>query len=87
MIKDFEKANEKQRKELSHWIGLKDFSSDEKIVAITAIYNELSIQSVVEEKMNFFYNQALMNLEKVNTDSGRKKQLKLFLNQLMNREV
>lgn len=87
MIKAFEKANEKQRKELSHWIGLKEFSSDEKITAITAIYNELSIQSVVEEKMNFFYNQALMNLEKVNTDSSRKKQLKLFLNQLMNREV
>ncbi len=87
MIKAFEKANEKQKKELSHWISLKEFSPAEKIAAITAIYNDLSIKSVVEDKMNSFYNQALVNLEKVNIDSGRKKQLILFLNQLMDREV
>ncbi|NMA73168.1 MAG: polyprenyl synthetase family protein [Bacteroidales bacterium] len=87
MIKAFEKANEKQKKELSHWISLKEFSPAEKIAAITAIYNDLSIKSVVEDKMNSFYNQALVNLEKVNIDSERKKQLILFLNQLMDREV
>lgn len=87
MIKAFEKANEKQKEELSHWMELKAFSPDEKIAAVTSIYNDLSIKSVVEEKMDSYYNQALKSLEKVDRVADRKKHLISLLNQLMSREV
>ncbi|MBF1453849.1 MAG: polyprenyl synthetase family protein, partial [Prevotella nigrescens] len=57
LITAFNQANTGQRAELENWINKKDFNTEEKIVAITRLYNEIGIDKLAKEKMNFYYEQ------------------------------
>ncbi len=87
LIKALEKADTKQKETLLYWMGLDNFNPQEKIEAITNLYNELSIKSLVEEKIKSLHQQALANLEKVNLAQESKKVLLATINELIDREV
>lgn len=87
LIKALEKADAKQKETLLYWIGLDNFNPQEKIETITNLYNELSIKSLVEEKIKSLHQQALTSLEKVNLVQENKKVLQKTINQLIDREV
>lgn len=56
LLKAFEKANEKQLKQLHYWIGLPDFDHKEKVEGVIAILDELEIR-IETEKLIELYNQ------------------------------
>ncbi len=64
-----------------------EFDAEEKIKAVTELYNELKIKDLVENKMDSFYNQALIDLEKVSVPKDKKNELLVFINKLMEREL
>ena len=80
-------ANETQRQELERWIHAENPSAEEKIHAVTEIYNELSIGDLCNKEINTLYEEGLELLEKVNLPAEKKEPLRLFACRLMNRKL
>ena len=86
LINAVNRANEAQRSELMEWIEAKEFDRQEKIAAVTRLYDEIGIKALCEEKINFYFEQARRYLEEVNVADERKAELRRYMNQMMKRE-
>jgi geranylgeranyl diphosphate synthase type II len=58
-------ANEQQSKDIAHWESIQVFKAEDKVSAITKIYNDLNIPQLTENKIKEYANQAFAILEKV----------------------
>ena len=79
-------ANEAQRKELEYWIAAKDFDRNEKVQAVTKLYDEIGIRQLCERKMDECYDRALEFLAKVKVSEERKKEIKAYAAEMMTRQ-
>lgn len=86
LINAVNRANEQQRSELMHWIEAQEFDRQEKITAVTRLYDEIGIKQLCEEKINYYFAEARKYLDKVNVADERKENLRRYMNQMMNRE-
>ncbi|UKK48887.1 polyprenyl synthetase family protein [Prevotella sp. E9-3] len=86
LINAVNRANETQRSELMHWIEAQEFDRQEKITAVTRLYDEIGIKQLCEEKINYYFAEARKYLDKVNVADERKENLRRYMNQMMNRE-
>ena len=73
------------REELVGWLSGEPKDPKEKIKAVTAIFDALSIKAVTEKKIRNYYTEAIANLENLNRPEERKKELYNFASFLMNR--
>lgn len=80
-------ANEEQKTELNRWISCVDFCPEEKIKAVTELYNQIGIGKICEEEINAYYAQGLSILDSVSLPTEKKEELKAFVCHLMNRKV
>lgn len=71
---------------LEHWISLKEFDMDEKVLAVRAIYDELGIRKKTEQLMNHYFDQGFAALTRIQANPSKKKFLQTFAEQLLNRE-
>ena len=85
LITALTKSSEQDRVELERWISLDDFVADEKIKAVTSIYNKVGVPEVCMEKINELYTEGLQILEKVSVDDALKNILRNFTGKLTNR--
>ncbi|MCQ2094756.1 MAG: polyprenyl synthetase family protein [Bacteroidaceae bacterium] len=85
LINTLNLANKDQKERLQAWIEAKDFAAQEKIDAVTAIYDEVDIRSICQQKIEQLFADSLKELEKVDTDSCRKQPLIDFAHRLMGR--
>ena len=72
LINAFQRANETQRAELERWVTAKDFDRNEKVAAVTEIYNQIGIRQLCEEKINYYFEESKNYLAKVNVADERK---------------
>lgn len=86
LINALNRANDAQRKELQKWVEAKDFDRQEKVAAVTRIYDEIGIRQLCEQKMDDYYNEALKYLAKVNVSEERKTELKAYAAEMMKRQ-
>ena len=86
LINAFNRANDDQRKEMMEWIEAKDFDREEKVKAVTRLYDAIGIRQLCEEKMEECYKLALQYLEKVSVDDERKADLKAYAAAMMKRQ-
>ena len=80
------RANNEQREELIKWISTENFDKEEKIKAVTKLYNKIGIRQLCEKKINDYFAEALTYLEKVNVPEEKKTALQRFTDQMMHRE-
>ena len=80
------RADEKQAAELKKWISAEHFDKAEKIKAVTEIYNNIGIRELCEKKINDYFEQARLSLQKVNLPDEKKTQLQHFTDLMMKRE-
>ena len=80
------RADDRQRAELHRWVDAVDFDRQEKIKAVTALYNEIGIRQLCEEKINFYFNQARQYLTLIDVLAERKQPLIDFTNEMMHRD-
>ena len=85
LINAYLRANDTQRKELEHWCNLKEFNREEKIAAVTAIYDQLGIRKLAEEKISQFFNASQQYLQQVNLPQEKKQPLIDYIAQMMHR--
>lgn len=73
------------REDLINWINAKDFDAHEKIESVKNIYNSLKVDALAKEKMNFYFNNAITALDKVNGRESMKEELRKFAVKLIER--
>jgi len=76
-------------KELEEWINIpptNNYNVNEKIKAITSIYNKYGVKALAEQKKSFFSNQAFQALQKIDVPTARKQTLIDFTKGLFVRE-
>ncbi|MCR4604051.1 MAG: polyprenyl synthetase family protein [Prevotella sp.] len=86
LINAMNRADDSQRRELMKWIEATDFDRAEKIAAVTQIYDEIGIRQLCEEKIRFYFDCGKQLLEQVGVDSDRKRELRLYTADMMNRQ-
>lgn len=86
LINAVNRANDKQRSELTRWIEAKDFDREEKVRAVTAIYDEIGIRQLCEEKINYYFTECRKYLAKVNVSDERKQLLLNYTDEMMKRK-
>ncbi len=84
-LKAVEMANEPLKSELKDLYCSDTIERNEKIMKVTAIYEELNVRDIARKAMEEYNKTALLALEKVNASDNGKKVLEEFANKLMNR--
>ena len=85
LINAFNRADDRQRAELQRWVEARDFVRDEKVAAVTRLYDEIGIRRLCEEKINFYFEQARQTLAEVNVAEERKLSLSNYMDELLHR--
>ncbi len=80
------RANDTQRAELEKWISATEFDRDEKIAAVTRLYNEIGIDKLAQEKINFYFEQSRKYLAAVSVTEDRKAEITAYAQRMMKRE-
>ncbi len=79
-------ANAEQRAELTRWIEARQFDRQEKIEAVTRLYDAIGIRQLCEKKINFYFQQATKYLDQVSVAEERKLQLRQYMAEMMHRD-
>lgn len=85
LIQALNKATGNQRSELIRWINADTFDRDEKVAAVTKIYNDLQVDKLAQDKISHYFNESQRFLDAVNIPSERKEELKRYALRMMNR--
>lgn len=86
LINAVNRANAEQRQELMKWIEAKDFNREEKVEAVTELYNQIGIRQLCEQKMDECYVLAQQYMDKVSVSEERKAELKAYAAAMMKRQ-
>lgn len=86
LISAYKLADNAKKKELDRWIKAEACDAADKIAAVTTIYNELDIPSLVNQKIESLFAAALESLKKVKVDDRKKAELKRFADMMMGRK-
>ena len=86
LINAVNRANASQREELMRWIDAKTFDRNEKVAAVTRLYDEIGIRQLCEQKMEACYQLAQQYLAKVSVSDERKAILKTYAAAMMKRQ-
>lgn len=70
---------------LLEWINKKDFNDNEKIKAVTSIYDELNLKQTSTDIIHAYYEKGLACLDLVNVDYSKKKELRELAESLLTR--
>jgi geranylgeranyl diphosphate synthase type II len=86
LINAFNRANPTQLAELTKWVDAKEFNRNEKVAAVTNLYNEIGIRKLCEQKIEQYYQESLVYLEKVKVSDERKTEIKAYAAEMMKRQ-
>jgi len=86
LIQALNKADQQTLDNLHFWLNETDFSSIDKIKAITNIYNHLGIKEICLLEIERQQKMAFESLHKISVSDARKMQLMHFADELMDRE-
>lgn len=80
-------ANREQRTQLDHWATATDINPDEKIAAVTDIYNKVGLPEMSRAIEEHYYGLAKAELEAISLPTEKKEVLRQFMAMLMERDV
>jgi geranylgeranyl diphosphate synthase type II len=86
LIKAQELANAEQRAALDQWLNTSTFDPQEKVQAVTAIYDQLGIRQHTEMAIQQYFDQSLTLLKGLQAPEHKKKLLLDFFTKLTRRE-
>lgn len=79
-------AEGEDKAELERWIAAKDFDRNEKVTAVTNIYNKVGVDKMAQAKMEEYYAEAIDALNKVSVAEEKKTLLREYAAKMMKRE-
>lgn len=86
LIQALNHATPYQRHQLEEWLQRTDAEPEEKITAVTRLYNEIGVRDMTEKRISHYFDTALKHLDKVNLPTSRKQPLRDLALSLLNRQ-
>ena len=86
LINAFNHANDAQRAELQKWVDAKEFDRNEKVAAVTRLYNEIGIDKMAQDKIAYYFEQSKKYLDAVNVPAECKEELAKYAQKMMKRQ-
>ena len=86
LINAFNKANDAQRAELMRWVTAKEFDRQEKVTAVTNLYNEIGIDRLAQKKMAYYFDESKKYLNALQVPEERKAELRAYAEKMMVRK-
>ena len=86
LINAWNRSEGETRSELNHWLGVNDFDREEKIKAVTNIYNKLGIDKLAEAKIKECFDESRKYLDGISVADERKQVLRGYTENMMNRK-
>ena len=86
LINALNRANDSQREELTRWISATGFDKQEKIAAVTRLYNEIGIDQLAQEKIAAYFQESHRYLDALAVPEERKEELARYAQQMMKRQ-
>ncbi|MBQ9648824.1 MAG: polyprenyl synthetase family protein [Prevotella sp.] len=86
LINAVNRADARQKEELTRWIEAKNFDRQEKVKAVTALYDEIGIRQLCEQKIDECYACAKTYMDQVSVSEERKAILKAYAAAMMKRQ-
>ncbi|TRX58690.1 polyprenyl synthetase family protein [Fulvivirga sp. M361] len=86
LIKALETSDGELKTELQQWLGKKKFDPEEKVTAVTDIYNRLNIKELTTKQMDLHFQEGFKSLAKMKVGPSRKAMLRQFTETLIARE-
>lgn len=87
LINAFLRADDAQRAELQRWVDANEYEPQEKIQAVTSLYNKIGIRELCDKKIAAYFDKARDYLDALEVDDSRKQMLKEFVASLIHRNV
>ncbi|GET27060.1 polyprenyl synthetase family protein [Prolixibacter sp. NT017] len=85
LLKAQEKLQGEKKKQLQNWITKESFLSEEKIEAVTQLYNEAAVSEEAQQLMLHYHDEALKCLAQLEVEEDNKKDLVALAEQVMSR--
>lgn len=86
LINALKRSSKEQRNTLESWINQTNVNAEEKIKAVTTIYNDLDLKTLTENKMIDYYNTGMKHLSSLQVSSEKLTILKNVCDRLMYRQ-
>lgn len=86
LINAFLRGDDTQRKELTRWVTAADPDPDEKVAAVTQLYNEIGIDKLAIAKIESFFDASKQYLDAVHVDESRKAELRAYAEAMLHRK-
>jgi len=86
LIKALQNADEMTKSELAYWLDCKEFIPEEKIKAITEIFDKTQVRKLCQKEMESHMEKALKSIESISVSNERKEPLIKLATDLMNRK-
>lgn len=86
LINAWNRSEGETRSELNHWLGVSHFDREEKIKAVTNIYNNLGIDNLAEVKIKECFDESRKYLDAISVADERKQVLREYTEKMMNRK-
>jgi geranylgeranyl diphosphate synthase type II len=87
LVRAMEMAEGNDKKTLEYWLSATAFNPDEKIAAVTEIYNGLGIRQLVNLKIKQYFDAAMLSLDTIDIPEMQKIPLRNFAQSLLIREI
>ncbi|GET30583.1 polyprenyl synthetase family protein [Prolixibacter sp. SD074] len=85
LLKAQEKLQGERKTQLRSWITRETFLPEEKIEAVTLLYNNASVSEEAQQLMHYYHEEALKCLAKLEVEDANKKNLIELADQVMSR--
>ncbi|MEG1861381.1 MAG: polyprenyl synthetase family protein [Bacteroidaceae bacterium] len=86
LINALNSANASQRAELEKWIKATDYDAQQKIDAVTALYNAIGTKQLSNQKVEYYFEEARQSLKKLPLPAEKKTELWHFVETLIGRD-
>ena len=86
LINAFNKANDAQRVELMRWVTAKEFDRQQKVTAVTNLYNEIGIDRLAQKKIAYYFDESKKYLNALQVPEERKAELRAYAEKMMVRK-
>jgi len=86
LIKALESAGDEDKSSLEKWLTKSSFDADEKIKAVTGIYNKLDIKQITINKINLYFKNTEKILDDLTLNENKKNYLRELCYKMQNRE-
>ena len=86
VIKAFEHADKEQASQLDDWFNRKTFDPQQKIEAVTRLYNQIGVRDLCEAKIVEYSRRASESLRLLDVPVENKRELEKLMEELMYRE-